>query len=53
MDTDDIDAAMPCCDYRDHSSGVCACPEHARTTLHPFGNLDPETLPWWEVMDAS
>lgn len=28
---------LPCCDYRDHSSGVCACPEHTLSMLHPFG----------------
>lgn len=33
------DDHMPCCDYRDHGSGACACPNHARSTLHPFGHL--------------
>lgn len=27
-----------CCDYRDHEQGVCACPEHALSPLHPFGS---------------
>lgn len=26
-----------CCDYRDHSPGPCACPEHEEDALHPFG----------------
>lgn len=29
--------AMPCCDYRDHGSNGCACPEHPQSELHPFG----------------
>lgn len=27
----------PCCDYRDHSPGPCACPEHKASALHPVG----------------
>lgn len=30
----------PCCDYRDHSPGPCACPEHDQTAMHPFGEPD-------------
>src|SRR6202011_1632408 len=28
----------PCCDYRDHGSGVCPCPDHRLSELHPFGD---------------
>jgi hypothetical protein len=31
----------PCCTYRDHSPGPCACPEHERSALHPFGGEGP------------
>jgi hypothetical protein len=27
----------PCCDYRDHGAGWCACPDHQATALHPYG----------------
>lgn len=29
--------SQPCCDYRDHESGVCACPQHHGSALHPLG----------------
>jgi hypothetical protein len=29
--------SSPCCDYTDHSPGPCACPEHERSEMHPFG----------------
>ena len=28
---------IPCCDYRDHGSGSCVCPEHPASVLHPYG----------------
>lgn len=35
-------ADEPCCDYRDHSGrgayGFCPCPDHPRSTLHPYGD---------------
>lgn len=34
--TDD-EPPMPCCDYRDHGPGGCACPNHPRSALHVFG----------------
>lgn len=27
----------PCCDYRDHSPGPCACPDHDASVIHPLG----------------
>lgn len=32
------DSTLPCCDYRDHGTGACACPAHERSALHPFGS---------------
>lgn len=26
-----------CCDYRDHGSAECFCPDHERSDLHPLG----------------
>lgn len=36
---------VPCCDYRDHSGDLpaCACPEHPRGALHPFGGWPEPT----------
>lgn len=34
----DAEDAEPCCTYRDHGRGGCACPEHARSAMHPFGS---------------
>ncbi len=32
----------------------CYDPEHEHTVIHePGGTHDPETLPWWEVMDGA
>lgn len=31
---------LPCCDYRDHSPGPCACPKHQQSALHPFSESD-------------
>lgn len=38
----DAREAAACCSYRDHSGGPCACPEHVRSLLHPFGYPGPE-----------
>lgn len=37
---DDDPEERPCCDYRDHGDDMgCACPEHAYSSQHPFGEV--------------
>lgn len=33
----EVECGVPCCDYRDHEYGYCACPEHEHSEMHPFG----------------
>lgn len=45
----------PCCDSRDHRGwgdvpGLCDCPEHERSRLHPYG-WDADDVPYWDGSD--
>lgn len=45
IERQDVEPEMPCCDYRDHGGRACACPEHPRSILHPWGATNGAGLP--------